>query len=231
MSTSFSHLNQETGTPLPEWTACPHPQKTVLQGHYCRLEPLVAEQHCADLWRTFSADTEHRNWTYLPYGPFDHKDQLNAWINDTCLGADPLFYAIIDQSSGKALGVASYLRIQPAVGVIEVGHINFSPALQQTTAATEAMFLMMKYAFDLGYRRYEWKCDNLNLGSKAAATRLGFSYDGLFKQATIYKGRNRDTVWFSILDGAWPDLEANYKRWLAAENFNHEGKQLSSLHS
>jgi len=231
MATSFSQLPQQTGTPLAEWVPCPHPPKKALQGQYCRLEPVTVAQHGADLWQAFSADTEHRIWTYMGYGPFDNQSQLEDWINATCLDDDPLFYAIVDQKSGTALGVASYLRIQPAVGVIEVGHINFSPALQQTTAATEAMFLMMKYAFDLGYRRYEWKCDNLNLGSKAAATRLGFSYDGLFKQATIYKGRNRDTVWFSILDGAWPDLEANYKRWLAAENFNHEGKQLSSLHS
>jgi len=230
MPTSFSNLKQETGIPLPEWAPCPLPKKTNLQGHYCRLEPLTAEQHSANLWRAFNTDTERRIWTYLPYGPFHDQSQLEAWIDSACLGNDPLFYAIVDQKSGQALGVASYLRIQPEVGVIEVGHINYSPALQQTTAATEAMYLMMKNAFELGYRRYEWKCDNLNLGSKAAAKRLGFSYDGLFKQATIYKGRNRDTAWFSILDSAWPNLKTSYEKWLAIDNFNSAGHQHYGLH-
>jgi len=230
MATSFSQLPQQTGTPLAEWVPCQHPPKKTLQGQYCRLEPVTVAQHSANLWQAFSADTEHRIWTYMGYGPFDHQSQLEDWINATCLGNDPLFYAIVEQSSGKALGVASYLRIQPAVGVIEVGHINFSPALQQTTAATEAMYLMMKNAFDLGYRRYEWKCDNLNQGSKAAAKRLGFSYDGLFKQATIYKGRNRDTAWFSILDSDWGGLKPGYERWLAVDNFDAQGKQQAALH-
>jgi len=229
MATSFSQLPQQTGAPLVKWSACPHPQKTISQGQYCRLEPITATQHGAYLWQAFSADTEHRIWTYLPYGPFDNQSQLEDWINATCLGDDPLFYAIVDQHSGKALGVASYLRIQPEVGVIEVGHINFSPVLQQTTAATEAMYLMMKNIFDLGYRRYEWKCDNLNLGSKAAAKRLGFSYDGLFKQATIYKGRSRDTAWFSILDSDWPSLKVAYEQWLAASNFASGGRQIDAL--
>ena len=229
MPKPFAQLSQYTGSPLPEWAACPLPQKTTLQGQYCRLEPLTAAQHGADLWHAFNTDTDHRIWTYLPYGPFDNQGQLEDWINATCVGEDPLFYAIIDRNTGKALGVASYLRIQPAVGVIEVGHINFSPALQQTTSATQAMYLMMKYAFDLGYRRYEWKCDNLNLGSKAAAKRLGFSYDGLFKQATIYKGRNRDTAWFSMLDSDWPSLRAGCERWLAVDNFDAQGNQNTAL--
>jgi RimJ/RimL family protein N-acetyltransferase len=161
---------------------------------------------------------------------FSQLSQLEDWINATCEGDDPLFYAIVDLKNGQALGVASYLRIQPNVGVIEVGHINFSPMLQQTTAATEAMYLMMKNAFDLGYRRYEWKCDNLNLGSKAAAKRLGFSYDGLFKQATIYKNRNRDTAWFSILDSDWPSLREGYLTWLSGNNFDAGGAQKSKLH-
>ena len=198
-------------------------------GAYCRLEALDATRHGDDLWQAYTADTEDRIWTYLPYGPFPTKAQFEQWLTGHSAIEDPLFYAIIDTSSGKAVGIATYLRIQPAVGVIEVGHINYSPALQQTTAATEAMYLMMKNVFELGYRRYEWKCDNLNLGSQRAAKRLGFSYDGLFKQATIYKGRNRDTAWFSILDADWPPIDAEYQRWLAADNFTVDGIQLSKL--
>jgi RimJ/RimL family protein N-acetyltransferase len=229
MPISFSKLKQQTGDPLPEWQVCQKPCKQALVGQYCRLEPVSNQHHGADLWQAFSADTDHRIWTYLPYGPFTSQNQLEHWINTTCLGDDPLFFAIVDLATGKALGVASYLRIQAEVGVIEAGHLNFSPALQQTTAATEAMYLMMKNAFDLGYRRYEWKCDNLNLHSKKAARRLGFSFDGLFKQAAVYKGRNRDTAWFSILDTHWPAIQAEYERWLAADNFTVDGIQLSKL--
>lgn len=229
MPKSLRQLSQQTGIPLPEWIACSKPRKQNIVGQYCHLEPISSARHGADLWQAFSADTDHRIWTYLPYGPFSHQNQLENWININCMGDDPLFYTIVDLATGKALGVASYLRIQAEVGVIEAGHINFSPALQQTTAATEAMYLMMKNAFDLGYRRYEWKCDNLNLGSKEAAKRLGFSYDGLFKQATIYKNRNRDTAWFSIIDTDWPAIQIEYQRWLSADNFATSGKQLSAL--
>jgi RimJ/RimL family protein N-acetyltransferase len=230
MPVSFSQLSQKTGATLPEWNACPPPRKEAIHGQYCRLEPVSIERHGADLWQAFNTDTKHLIWTYLPYGPFDKQSELEDWISATCLGDDPLFYAVIDLKNGSATGMASYLRIQPEVGVIEVGHINFSPMLQQTTAATEAMYLMMKNAFDLGYRRYEWKCDNLNLGSQAAANRLGFSYDGLFKQATIYKNRNRDTAWFSILDSDWPSLREGYLTWLVGNNFDAGGAQKSKLH-
>ena len=230
MPVSFSQLSQQVGATLPEWNACPPPRKEAIHGQYCRLEPVSIERHGADLWQAFNTDTKHLIWTYLPYGPFDKQSELEDWISATCLGDDPLFYAVIDLKNGSATGMASYLRIQPEVGVIEVGHINFSPTLQQTTAATEAMFLMMKNAFDLGYRRYEWKCDNLNIGSKAAAKRLGFSYDGLFKKAAIYKGRNRDTAWFSILDSDWLSLLGIYQAWLLDNNFDADGAQKTKLH-
>jgi len=229
MSTSHNSLGQKIGSPLPTWNTCPKPAKKTMVGTYCRLEALDTTRHGEDLWQAYTADTEDRIWTYLPYGPFTTQAQFEQWLTGQSATEDPLFYAIIDTSIGKAVGVATYLRIQPEVGVIEVGHINYSPALQQTTAATEAMYLMMKNAFELGYRRYEWKCDNLNLGSQKAAKRLGFSHDGLFKQATIYKGRNRDTAWFSILDADWPAINAEYQRWLAADNFTVDGIQLSKL--
>ena len=231
MPTQINALGQPIGAPLPHWQPCQLPPKTIIVGLHCRLEPLYSEQHSDDLWHAFSADKEARIWTYLPYGPFTTKAQLTKWIESHNNSQDPLFYAIIatSASANKAVGIASYLRIQPAVGSVEVGHINYSPALQQTTAATEAMYLMMKQVLELGYRRYEWKCDNENQGSKKASKRLGFCYDGLFRQASVYKNRSRDTAWFSILDKDWPALQAEYTRWLSADNFSNDGKQLSKL--
>ena len=229
MSARLNSLGQEIGCMLPTWNTCQEPAKKIMVGAYCRLEPLDATCHGEDLWQAYSADTQDRIWTYLPYGPFTTQAELKQWLTGHSKTQDPLFYAIVSTSNGKAVGIATYLRIQPAAGVIEVGHINYSPALQATTAATEAMYLMMKNAFNLGYRRYEWKCDNLNSGSKKAAQRLGFSFDGLFKQAAVYKGRNRDTAWFSVLDTHWPAIQAEYERWLATENFSADGMQLSKL--
>ncbi len=150
-------------------------------------------------------------------------------MSDYCRGSDPLFHAIVDTNTGKAVGVASYLRITPASGSIEVGHINYSPLLQRTPAATEAMYLMMKRAFELGYRRYEWKCDALNARSRAAAQRLGLSFEGVFRQAAVYKGRNRDTAWYAAIDREWPALEEAYLRWLDPTNFDERGKHRISL--
>lgn len=169
-------------------------------------------------------------WSYLPYGPFESAAGYRAWLEETCLDNDPLFHAVIDGETGKAVGLASYLRITPAVGVIEVGHIAYSPLLQRTKASTEAMFLMMQRVFDeLGYRRYEWKCDALNAASRNAALRLGFEFEGIFRQATIYKGRNRDTAWLSITDKEWPSLKSAFSEWLSPENFDDNGRQRSRL--
>ena len=165
--------------------------------------------HLEDLNAAFATDTTGQMWTYMPNGPFADKDSLATFLKTAEASTDPLFYTIVDALSGRALGFASYLRIEPNAGVIEVGFIAMSPLLQKTRIATEAMYLMMAHIFDdLGYRRYEWKCDNLNGPSKKAARRFGFTYDGMFPQATIYKGRNRDTVWFSILDKDWEGIKA-----------------------
>ena len=202
----------------------------MMQGQYCRIEPIDMDAHASDLFSAFRQDTNNRIWTYLPYGPFDNEGDFRSWMEGACFGDDPLFHAIIDGQTDKAIGVASYLRIDAANGVIEVGNINYSPLLQQTRAATEAMYLMMHRVFsDLGYRRYEWKCDALNAPSRKAAERLGFSYDGLFQQAIMYKGRNRDTAWFSILDGDWPGLKTAYLEWLDADNFDTAGQQKTRL--
>jgi RimJ/RimL family protein N-acetyltransferase len=194
-------------------------------GAVCRLEPLEADRHAADLFDANKADGSGRMWTYLPYGPFDGLEEYVAWIQGVSRAADPLFFAVTDAVTGKAAGVASYLRIDQANGTIEVGHIAYSPALQRTRAATEAMYLMMQHAFALGYRRYEWKCDALNVPSRAAAQRLGLSYEGVFRQAVVYKGRNRDSAWYAAIDREWPALDAAFTRWLDPANFDPEGRQ------
>ena len=167
-------------------------------------------------------------WLYMPYGPFATAEAYRAWVEDVAGRPDPFFYAIVDKVRGP-LGVASYLRIDPPAGSIEVGHIALSPALQRTAAATEAMFLMMAWAFRAGYRRYEWKCNALNRASRDAALRLGLSYEGVFRQAAVVKGRNRDTAWYAAIDAEWPALEAAFERWLDPANFDAEGRQRSSL--
>ena len=161
---------------------------------------------------------------------FDDLEGYRAWLAAMTSGDDPLLHAIVDGATGSAVGVAAFMRIEPAVGVIEVGNLNFSPLLQRTRLATEAMFLMMRRVFDeLGYRRYEWKCDSLNVPSRRAAERLGFSFEGIFRQAVVYKGRNRDTAWFSILDREWPKLRGAYEQWLSPANFDDSGRQRRRL--
>ncbi|MEK6593091.1 MAG: GNAT family protein, partial [Pseudomonadota bacterium] len=191
-------LDQPVGLPLPGWTPPPRPPRTALQGRYCRVELLDPERHAAQLHEANLRDASGRAWTYLFAGPFDTLAAYRQWLATACLGDDPLFHAIIDAATGKAVGVASFMRIDVNNGVIEVGNINYSPLLQRTPAATEAMYLMMKRVFELGYRRYEWKCDSLNASSRAAAQRLGFSYEGIFRQAVVYKGRSRDTAWYAM---------------------------------
>lgn len=231
MTTELTNaLGQPIGAPVPGWERRPLPPRTPMEGRTCRLEPLDPGRHAGDLFEAMSLDTEGRNWTYLAVGPFAEFGDFRAWLDKMAAGSDPLFHTVIDGATGRAVGVASYLRIEPASGVIEVGHIHFSPLLQGTPMATEAMFLMMRRVFDeLGYRRYEWKCDSRNAPSRAAAARLGFQYEGLFRQALVYKGRNRDTAWFSIIDGEWPRLRAAFERWLSPANFDAEGRQKEKL--
>jgi len=225
-----NELDQPIGFPVPDWAPRPRPPRAAMQGRYCRVEPLDAARHAAGLFAANRKDQTDRNWTYLPYGPFLHLAEYRDWVSEIAKADDPLFHAIIDLRTGQAVGVASLMRIDPAMGVIEVGHINYSPLLQRTPAATEAMFLLLQRVFDeLGYRRYEWKCDALNAPSRAAAERLGFQYEGLFRQAMIYKDRNRDTAWYSILDCEWPALKTAYQRWLSAENFAADGQQQGRL--
>ena len=205
-----------------------------MDGAYCRLEPLDPDAHARDLWDANLLDAGGRLWTYLFVERPATFDDYVAWARAMAATTNPLFFAVLvpEGRRRRAAGVASYLRIAPEAGAIEVGHINFSPLLQRTPAATEAMYLMLRHAFDLGYRRYEWKCDSLNAPSRAAARRLGLSYEGIFRQALVYKGRNRDTAWYTTIDTEWPALRAAFERWLDPANFDDEGKQhvrLSSL--
>ena len=229
MEYETNQLNQPVGLVVDAWQPPPHPVREPMEGRFCRLEALDPMRHATSLYAANALDAEGRNWTYLPYGPFDSPDRYRAWIEQQCRGNDPLFYAIVDPANGKALGVASYLRIAPGSGSLEVGHLNFSPLLQRTPAATEAMYLMMARAFDLGYRRYEWKCNALNAPSRAAAQRLGLSFEGVFRQATIVKGRNRDTAWYAAIDQEWPALKEAFLQWLSPANFDERGKQCSAL--
>jgi len=204
------------------------PARRTLHGALCEVVPLDPERHGSELFRAFAADADERRWTYLPYGPFADEHAFRAWLQASASSSDPLFFAIVD-SGGSAVGVASYLRITPAHGVIEVGHLNFSASLQRRPAASEALYLLMKNAFELGYRRYEWKCDSLNQPSRAAAQRLGMSFEGIFRQAIVYKGRSRDTAWYAAIDSDWPELARAYRSWLAPENFDPSGAQRSRL--
>ncbi|MEN9933561.1 MAG: hypothetical protein RLZZ387_140 [Chloroflexota bacterium] len=225
MTHRFNQLGQPIGPALISWTPPPRPPREAMEGRTCRIEPLDMARHAADLHTANALDADGRMWTYLPAGPFANPEEHRAWYEPRAAGEDPLFYAIVDGATGRAVGVASYLRIDPAAGSIEVGHLAFSPLLQRTRAATEAMFLMMRRAFGLGYRRYEWKCDALNAPSRAAAQRLGLSFEGVFRQATVYKGRSRDTAWYAAIDGEWPALEAAFERWLDPANFDMQGRQ------
>jgi RimJ/RimL family protein N-acetyltransferase len=214
--------------PLPSGRA---PERAVLTGAYVRLEPVDVAAHGGSLYRLSHGRPEDAAlWTYLPYGPFPDRDEFESWLAERARSSEPLFFAIVDRETGKASGMASYLNIVPANGCIEIGHIWFAPPLQDTRAATEAIFLMMRHVFDdLGYRRLEWKCDALNEASKRAARRFGFIYEGTFRQHMVVKGRNRDTAWFSLLDREWPAVRAAFERWLSPDNFDADGRQRTSL--
>ncbi len=230
MSRHTNALGQPIGAPLPDFTPRSRPPRSVLLGRLCRVEPLRADSHAESLFMAFAAETDARNWTYLPYGPFASAEDYHAFVEARQDLEDPVFYAIVDLARDRAVGVASYLRIQPEHGSIEVGHLCYSPALQRTAISTEAMYLMMRHAFeDLGYRRYEWKCDSLNAPSRAAAERLGFRYEGTFRQAIVMKGRTRDNAWFSIVDGEWPARRRALEAWLDPGNFDAEGRQRRPL--
>lgn len=214
---------------LSQWQPRPFPPHNPLQGRFIRLEPLDFAQHGDDLWQELQGP-DPALWDYLPYGPFAERAAFDAWLAGNADSHDPQFYAVVDQPSGRALGVLSYLRIAPKDGCIELGHVAFGAALQRTPGASEAVFLLARRAFDeLGYRRFEWKCNARNARSRRAAERFGFSYEGLFRQHMVVKGESRDTAWYALIDGEWPQCRTAFQRWLAADNFDTEGRQKRRL--
>ena len=218
---------RNVGPEVPGWQPVEAPAAVPLEGAYVRLEPLDPDSHATDLHRAFAG--HDWLWDYLPYGPFTSAGAYHRWAREKAGGTDPLFLVLRAKETGHCGGIASFLRINPEMGSIEIGHICIAPELQRTATATEALFLMMDWAFRAGYRRCEWKCDTLNMGSRRAAQRLGFRYEGLFRQAAVVKGRNRDTAWFSIIDSEWPALADAYGIWLSPGNLESGGTQRERL--
>jgi RimJ/RimL family protein N-acetyltransferase len=214
---------------LSNWKAPPFPPRDVLEGRYGRLEPLDVARHGADIAAAFVG--AHDVWTYLPVQEPEDRAAYEKFLASMVARTDIVPYAVIDQADGKAKGHLWLMEIRPAHGVFEVGFITYSPAIQRTRIATEAIYLCGRHGFDLGYRRFEWKCNNLNQPSKRAAVRFGFTYEGLFRQHMVVKGQNRDTAWYSIVDTEWPARKAAFERWLARDNFDAQGKQRASLSS
>lgn len=228
--TSENSYGQPIGPAVADWSARSRPGDVSLKGRFCRLEPLSVERHAGALFNAYAAAPDGRDWTYLAVGPFADAQAYRDYATVIADSVDPKHYAVVDAVGGQALGTLSLMRINPEHGVIEVGNVIFSPQLQRTPAATEAQFLLMGYIFDqLGYRRYEWKCDSLNAPSRRAAQRLGFQFEGIFRQAVIYKGRSRDTAWYAVIDRQWPALKAAFQSWLSADNFDGGGRQRRTL--
>ena len=215
---------------MDNWSARPRPQRDDMAGRYCRLEPVNAQRHGTELFAAYMEAPDGRDWTYLFSERPQSQQDLHAYLAKLEKSDDPLHFTIIDTEAGNAVGTAALMRIEPTHGVIEVGSITFSPRLQKTRAATESMYLMMRRAFDeLGYRRYEWKCDSLNAPSRAAAARYGFTFEGIFRKAIVYKGRSRDTAWFSITVDEWPRVRSAFEAWLDPVNFDASGRQKRAL--
>lgn len=214
------------GSLVPDWAPPPRPEYRSLEGRHVRVEPLT-EAHSIALHAAYADAPE--TWDYMPYGPFPSAAVYADWVRGMAGRDDPMFFALIDRSVNLAAGVASFLRIAPDAGSIEVGHIALSPSIQRTPAATEAIYLMMRWAFGAGYRRFEWKCNALNRASRRAAQRYGLSFEGVFRNAAVIKGRNRDTAWFAATDGDWPALQAAFETWLDPANFDSQGVQKARL--
>lgn len=225
----FNQYQQPIGDALPDWQPRPYPQRVTLKGRYCRLEPLGTE-HASALFQAHQRAGDNRSWTWLLREPEKDEAAFSNWIASICTLRDPLHFAVIDNKTSQPVGSLALMRIDEKNGVMEVGSVHFSPLLARTPASTEAQWLLMNYAFTaLGYRRYEWKCNSLNEPSRQAALRLGFQYEGRFRQALVLKGHNRDTDWFSIIDSEWQQIDRALRRWLATDNFTPDGKQRRSL--
>lgn len=219
-----------TAADLARWQPRPMPPHTPLRGRFVDLEALDPARHSDDLWQALQGpEADPAQWDYLPYGPFVARADFDAWLAGYARGGDPLFFAVHERTGGRVLGLLALMRIAAAHGCVEIGHLSFGSAMQRTPGATEAVYLLARRVFDLGYRRLEWKCDAANARSRRAAERLGFSAEGLFRQHRVVKGRNRDSAWYALLDGGWPRCRVAFERWLAADNFTAEGRQRQTL--
>ena len=225
----YNEFGQALGQALPSFTAGPLPEIKVLSGQKVRIEKLD-QAHEADLYPIYGPDAPRQNWTYMPIEPFQNQEDFHRFFEKMVQSSDPYYLAIVDQASNRAVGTFALMRIDAPNRVLEMGWVVYSSDLQRSRQATEAQYLVMKYVFEnLGYRRYEWKCDQLNQASYHAALRLGFRHEGTFRQALVYKGRNRDTAWFSMLDSEWPSRKDALETWLADSNFDEAGRQKTSL--
>lgn len=225
--TELNSFGQPVGKTIKGWKPCSPLPPLSKTGRYCRIAPFQKDRDGSGLWDAICED-DGRMWSYMPIGPFQDRNIFDVWCGTIETSADPMFHTLWDED-GHIGGVASFLRMDPDNGVAEVGYITFAPRLQRSRAATEAMALMMGHVFDAGYRRYEWKCNVANAASRRAAERLGFSFEGVFRQAAVVKGRNRDTAWYSLLDSEWPAQHRAFERWLDPENFDVSGRQSVSL--
>ncbi|WP_087007994.1 GNAT family N-acetyltransferase [Brevibacterium yomogidense] len=224
-----NEYGRPVGPTVADWAPVDAPGPVTLEGRYCRLEPLDAGRHADQLFEEY-VDTDPADWTYMSVGPFSAREAYREWVESAAASTDPRFYAVVNGVSGGALGTVSLMRQDLANGVIEVGNIMYSKRVQRTPISTEVQYLLMRYVFDeLGNRRYEWKCDNLNKPSRRAAARLGFTYEGTFRQAVVYKGRSRDTAWFSMIDNEWLRNRDGFEEWLDPANFDDSGSQRGSL--
>ncbi|MBC3206029.1 GNAT family N-acetyltransferase [Pseudomonas sp. SWRI111] len=214
---------------LADWKGVPAPSATLLEGRFIRLEKLDPARHADELYAALEGPgADPKLWDYLPYGPFAQRSTFNAWLNNHAANSDPYFFSVIDNATGQVQGILSLMSIVPAQGRIEIGHVTFGAPMQRSPKSTEAVYLLARYAFELGYRRLEWKCNNGNARSRYAAERLGFSFEGVFRQHMVVKGQNRDTAWFSMLDSEWPAIGAGFERWLSEANQTTSG-QLKTL--
>lgn len=229
--TRYNSYDQPISYPVDNWSKRNYPTKTLLEGTYCHLEKIDPKKHLDDLYQVYGPQSHSRNWTYLPMNSFEDKAVFSAYLESISQKQDPFHYAIIDKSNKKALGTLALMRTNTEQGTIEVGFVVYSDQLKKTRIATEAQYLLACYALDeLGYRRYEWKCDALNEPSREAALRLGFVFEGVFRNALVYKSRNRDTAWFSIIDSEWPEIKTRLEAWLDTTNFTVDGEQKRRLH-
>ncbi|HEU0220721.1 MAG TPA: GNAT family protein, partial [Paracoccaceae bacterium] len=217
------------GEEVTGWSPPPRPPRQVFAGRYVRLEPLEAARHAAALHEANAEDVAGAMWDYMPVGPFPDLAAYRAWAAWAEASADPLFFAAFDRERGRHGGSLSLLRIAPEAGSIELGYIAWAPLMQRSRAATEAVWLLMDWAFGAGYRRFEWKCNALNAASRRAALRLGLSFEGVFRQAQLVKGRNRDTAWYAAIDREYPALQAAFTAWLEPGNFDEAGRQRQRL--